>query len=438
MKRTILAILGLMALALPASATDFAAPVQITTGQEFFQLSRTTSKVMLSDGYGYVQLVYWSGEASTTLSTPSMVYFREWIPGAGWQPAEVIDDSFIGQDRIGGRQPSMARAADGTLWVTWHDHRHSTAGANFIDNVEIYADSKTPGGSFSSSDLRLTASSSGNAGDNGYLPQIVGNGDGSLSVVWYDFNADDTSDETDASDIYLKQSDTSGSFNLSETMASMRYTFKEDRGGEPAFSTPDIVVTPDGTTHLVWSTDFTIVGGDLYYASLAPGGSNITPQLVEAGVSSYFDPPRLIPGNGGDVWVVYTDSSDPNDREVTLRRLRSGQSSFDAPIVPDPQPGRQTQPSAVADDAQQLHLAWVDEDDSRSVYYGRFDIDTSTLVEKKKVSTQGSVNRRTAITQLPDGQPVIVYEESVGSDSSQLVFVGPPALAAGDTWSVYQ
>ncbi len=400
------------------AAQTFTVPEKLTDGAADYQLSRTPGKVIAFDTLGNLHVVYWSGVQVTVPATfPNFIYHRLRPPGGAWSPQVSIDDSFIAADKIGGRHPSLAITPDDKVHVVWHDHRQSTGPGSWIDNIEIYMDSRPAGGSFSATDIRLTNSTAVHLGDNGFTPQLAVEASGRLQVAWYDFNQDQN-----ASDIYLLSSDLSGVFTPASPVATAQLTDASTRGGAPSYSVPDIAVDAAGTRHLVWVAGFA-AGDDLYYASVAQGSGTTTEQLLATAAADFFDPPKIEVASNGDVWIVYGDDAPtPNSAEdVILLRKRSGQAGFDPPIGAVARAGRQFAPDFVVDDLGLVHLVWVDKVASvTSVMYGIYDPNAGALTREMTVTDFSGPWARPSLAVGADGFAYVVFEQD--------------DLSGGDIW----
>ena len=56
----------------------FTSPLPITDGSANYQLSRNPNHSMAFDSAGTLHVTYWSGDAATTLATPSAIHYRQW------------------------------------------------------------------------------------------------------------------------------------------------------------------------------------------------------------------------------------------------------------------------------------------------------------------------------------------------------------------------
>jgi hypothetical protein len=411
-------------------AETFSSPEKLTDGSRRFQLSRTANSVMAFDSAGRLHIAYWSGRITTSPATPSFVYYQSWSAAEGWSPREEIDNSEVAGDHVGGRHPSLAVTPNDDVWVVWHDHRHSTAGGNWIDNTEIYADFKPAAGSFSSSDIRVTNTTAGHFGDNSYTPKIAAHSSGRLSLIWYDYTANAT-----VSDLYLEHSDLSGAFNFADAIGGARATFEPSRSGSPEFTVPDLAIAPDGTRHLVW-TGGQGPGVDLYYGSAAAESPAVSEQLLIAGAADFFDPPHIAAAPNGDIWIAFGDDRVVGAEDLTLLRKRAGESSFDPEFVLSSPAFRQTAPDLEIDSAGRVHLVWVDERDGAHVYYGVFDPATETLIGEQQLTEISASWERPTLALDAFENAYILFEQSSGIASGDIWFVQKANAAAH--WRDYE
>jgi hypothetical protein len=339
----------------------------------------------------------------------------------------VVDHALQGATRIGARHPSLAIAPDDAVWIAWEDHRHGSSTFSYIDNNEVYANSKPAGGSFAASDIRLTTSTAGPPGDNAYTPKIVSLGDGRLSVLWYDFTAN-----FDVADLYLKTSSNAGVFDTGESMASMRLTNETARSGAPSFTVPDVAVDASGTLHVTWATGEGAIA-DLYYGSVTPGGT-LSQQLLAAGVASYFDPPRIAVAPGGDVWIANGDGTN----KVTLRRKPAASSTWDSPIDIATQTAPSAGPTMAFADSGDLHLAWVDERSGSHVYHALFS--GGSLTDEQAVTITSGEYARPVVLLDAQENPFLLYEvkSNAALPGGDLWFVQPDVPTAVWSWESYQ
>lgn len=275
-------MLGMLCCAHPGFGAPFGPAVKITDTTRKYQLSRTSDRILAVDSKGLVHFTYWSGGISTTPGSPSYVYYRNWSVGQGWSSEESIDNSTFGSLHVGGRHPSLAVTSTDGVFVVWHDHRHCIPQGNWINNVEIYADMRPYGGSFSPSDIRLTQTSKANPGDNGYVPKVISDPDGDLTVVWYDYHFN-----SDISDLFCLTFDPSTSIPAITDLSLHRITDLASRGNTPPFTVPDIAADSTGHHHLVWAGGLGS-GVNLYYSEISAASGLAAVTLLKQGGTDFF------------------------------------------------------------------------------------------------------------------------------------------------------
>jgi hypothetical protein len=429
-----------------AQPLDFVGPYDVpipSVGSIQHQLARNPVGNAAFDSSGTLHLVSWDGSLATTPVTPSRVWWHRWSRSSGWTPGQQVDDSRTTPAGIvvGGRQPSLLLSPLGQVTITWHDHRHCTAAGNWIDNVEIYgqqfstqtAEQPTP----PANNIRLTQTASAGQGDNGFAPRQATLPDGRLVTVWYDYGF-----LPGISDLMVGIGPATGilgpgPFNL----GSVRKTTALDRSNDPAFTLPDVAVTPDGVLHLCWMGGVGV--GDLYTATLPPPYTTLTsPSVLAIGVADFLDPPRIGAGPNGDVWVVAKDASAADAGQVTLWRKPVGQGSYGLPLRPVLGAGPRSFPSMVFTASGSLILALADRSGSQSIRVVRLDSLTAGVVEQQVLSPPGNYSRvalaTTAVGVVPEGL-ALVAEEITGLNSSRLRHWSTlaPAAARGG-WELYE
>lgn len=429
------------ALLWPASwtaAATFDAPLKFTDGARNYRMTRNAGKQMAFDTSGTLHLTYWAGLFQTTPANTSAIYHRQWTPAGGFTPQVRVDESVgAGSQELGGRQPSLAVAPDGTAHIVWHDHRHGTSGGNWIDNIEIYADRLAPGGAFIGGDLRLTATAAGHGGDNGYNPAIAAAADGTLSVLWYDFN-----DGGFTSDLYMSTSDAAGAFATLSSLAAARLSDEADRApNPPSFTMVDVAIDGDGRRHVVWS-EGTGPAAPLHYAELGATPQPVTATQLAAATDGFFRPAKVAVGPGGEVWVVYTDRSGAG-RRIGLRHKPAG-GAFE-PAVLLPAAAEQRDADLAIDRYGRVHLVWEDLRAGQSIRYGRFDAAAGAVVDEAAITTAAPPSgewTKPSIVLDADGQPRVMFgqfEDDIEGSLGDIWFAaGAIPNAADEAWTRYE
>lgn len=417
----------------------FETPQPVTDGSAKHRLARNAGSCAAFDSAGRLHLAYWSGGESTVPAAPSAVLHRSWMPSGGWSTETMVDNSYYdtgsGLVKYGGRQPSLAIGADDSVWIAWHDHRHSNPDppSNGIDNLEIYADRMPSGGAFSATDIRITATSAGTTGDNGYFARVVAAPSGIVSVVWYDFTVD-----VSVADLYARHSDATGDFGAQPAMSSMRLTDKDARAAFTSYVVPDVAVNASGVVATTWTSG---VGGT------APARFAIVPNpaatLVEAQVAAqcagYFDPPKIAAEPGGDFWVVWTDTAAAT-RDIRAARWRTGLSSFDATIAIAENAAVEEHAADIAVGADgRLHFAWIEGTGSaRTVRYALRDSAGTSQLDSGTASASAGSWDRPAVALDAFNRPHVVFEEDTSPSAGRVWFAAAPALSSAANWEAYR
>ncbi|MCX8037959.1 MAG: hypothetical protein N3D11_13095 [Candidatus Sumerlaeia bacterium] len=383
---------------------------------------------------GAVHLVFWSGVLDVSPANPSTVWYCRRDPVSGrWSAPEIVDDSYTSMGvRLGGRHPSLALAANGTVRVFWHDYRHCVSSLRWINNIELYMDSRPPHGSFSGADIRLTQTAALHDGDNGYVPQAVMYTNGEIFLAWYDYHYN-----RNLADLFLAKSNPQGDFAAPVPLAAARLTDVTQRGNSISYTLPDIAVDSSGAVHIVWTRD-NAAGYGVFYARRGTTGSLASPQMLSTGAATFFDPPHITCSPQGDVFVAYTEYGTPASGAY-VQRLRAGWATFDPPVKVTSVQSNQKHADLKTDSTGMLHLVWVDERTGRAeVFYGRFNPTTKTLVEEIKVSTGPSDSARPCIALGPNNRIHIVWTDYRHGMGQIYYRTNTPRAGAKPTWLLYR
>ncbi len=284
----------------------------------------------------------------------------------GWLPEERV----VFTDTADAKYPSVVMARD-SVFLVWHDYR-----VGGISNVELFFNSKPVSGDTWSNEERLTYTSSGGPGDNGYVPSLKVAPDGSLRVVWYDYRDDPYSYDAE---IYTKSRDTAGwgpDVRVSRSPGnawypafafgpdSVIYVWADNRGGgygifgsfgSGDFSISDGGYYPDvayghGKYVVVWQGS----DGNVYVRS---GGSGWSPPAPVFPTGRPQKDPAIVPFPQGFVVVWREDVStyDSDIFGVILRPDLTLHDTFRLAV-----PGVQERPTLFVDAFGYLHVACVD------------------------------------------------------------------------------
>lgn len=409
-------MLGMLCCAHPGFGAPFGPAVKITDTTRKYQLSRTSDRILAVDSKGLVHFTYWSGGISTTPGSPSYVYYRNWSVGQGWSSEESIDNSTFGSLHVGGRHPSLAVTSTDGVFVVWHDHRHCIPQGNWINNVEIYADMRPYGGSFSPNDIRLTQTSKANPGDNGYVPKVISDPDGDLTVVWYDYHFN-----SDISDLFRLTFDPSASIPAITDLSLHRITDLASRGNTPPFTVPDIAADSTGNHHLVWAGGLGS-GVNLYYSEISAASGLAAVTLFKQGGTDFFDPPHIDIAPDDTCWVVYSDKSNGVDEDLVLLKKTDQDTAFATALDLADDGLRQYHPDLAIDSEGLVHLVWIDEAEGDQILYARYNPSTSQIEEKYPLTNQEAYWMRPSIEADAFGNLYVVWEEDISASEGDIWF----------------
>lgn len=416
-------------------ASPFQSPTIAIDDGANLRFTRNTTSQAAFDSNGVLHLAYWVGGDETNVANPSFVYYRNWTTSGGWSDAIVVDQSFNeSEERLGGRQPSLAVGPDGAVWVAWHDYRHVNPASSSIDNLEIYIDRIPPGGDSFDGNIRLTETSAAHSGDNGYSPQIAIGTDGRVHVVWHDFHA-----APEISDIHYRVSDVNGVFPASEVIGDHRVTNFNDRSpGAAAYTLPALAIAGDGAVHAAWGSGTggaaPMLHGRLDGVTFPISGTEITPSG-----GSFFDPPRLVPSPAGGIWLVYTDRQSNNLGVVTLRYLPGGGSEFGAPVLISGTGGMTTnQPSARVGEGGVVHLVYRRSGVQTHLYYRTWDPVEEVLGGEIQVTETSGTWLNPVLLLDGNDQPWVLFEEDLGTSLGRIWMVRPDVETSVGEWLLWE
>lgn len=426
--RSVPLLAAALACAGPACASVFGGPPEaLSDSSKAYRLSRNPGGAMAYDAQRQVlHLTYWSGGLNTSPSSPAAVYYRTWTPQDGMGPEQQIDDSFIdlgnGPVPFGGRESTLAvDPANGEVWVAWHDHRHCDPSppANGIDNLEIYANRRLPGGAFLPGGIRLTETDAGTLGDNGYSPDLMVLPGGGVAVAWHDYHFN-----TATSDLFLRISNAAGAFDPADPVPGIRLTDGAGRSGALAeWSFPDLAPLSNGALALAWTAG---TGGaaPVFFAEVPDPPGLVSEVVLAEGTAGFFDPPRLVPAPNGDLWALYT-KRDGTVRNIEARRRPAGAAEFDPPAALAADPARQEHPHAAFDAEGRMHLVFADETAGRHVRYKLFSPEGAVL-EDALATTSAGPWQRPVVALDENGAPMVLWEEELFASFAGRVWFRPP------------
>ena len=344
-----------------------------------------------------------------TPDAPTRIYYTRYAGGVWSAPERVNHGALPDLREIGGAHPCLLVGSDGAAVVAWHDARHCTQAANWIDNYEIYLNRRPAGGGFGPIDQRITSTNAGGLGDNGYSPQMASGMDGRLWLAWQDFFADGS-----VSDIYALASDASGQFTPLP-MADMRKTFYQSGSGRGAYWQPAIAEDAVGRIHVAWTEGITS-NSPHWHMTLSSTGEVITTEKFTSTGGNNLDPPRLARSPLGNVYAAWTDRRDGN-AEIYLARLIGGATAFTDVRRITMDGATSQQPDLAVDAEETVHLVWSDNRDRNyDVFYCTYRFSGDQLDESRKLTDTNGSALHPAIKLSPSGDCMIVYEDNGGGN----------------------
>lgn len=419
-----------------AQTGTYRPPEQVSvSGSDPSELSRNPHHSIALDDQERLHLVYTQGTEANAPGTESKIYYRRYN-GSNWSAPERVDDAYLSDARrIGGRHPALLISQDDDVLVTWQDARNtSETPGNFINNLEIYLDRKPNGGTFTSTDYRITKTSAAHLGDNGYSPKIAQTPDERIWIAWHDFTLD-----TAISDIYLRGSDAFGTFDPERSILLDRLTQNTPASSDPPYNVPDIATDGSGNVHLVFSVG-TVGAGVVVYARRNSDDTITSPVTLASQEGGFFDPPKILASPAGDVFVIWSDLRLSGNEELYFRRLRSGQPAFDSEVKLFSQSARQRFPTAAITSSGNLALAWADNRDGNfEIYDGEYDLAAGTMLFQRRVTNTTTESRKPDLVLDSSDHRYLVWEESQNALSTEIYFTTTLPVTAADThWNLYE
>jgi len=401
-----------------------------------YQMSRNPNHSMTVARDGTVHLVFWDDAyLDTSPAHPSTVWYCRRDPSGRWRSPEIVDDSYTsGTIRVGGRHPSIVLRSNGEIRVFWHDYRNCSAAKKWINNTEIYMDTRPSGGLFSPNDVRLTSTTATHDGDNGYAPRAILSPTGEILAAWHDYHFN-----RNAADIFLARSDTQGRFNPTLPIDSFRLTNVSQRAGGDSYTLPDLALDASNTVHLVWTRD-NLAGYGVYYARLKSGSSLSAPVVLSSTGGDFLDAPHITASPRGDIFVLWTEYGTANgDSDIVVARLRRGASLFDPPFTVTGNLSNQFHGDLKVDALGLLHVVWADERNGRDeIFYGAFDPESKVLLSEMKISQGDGDAVRPAIALDQRSSAYVAWMDDRNGQGSIYFRAIMQPTQARVTWTLYR
>lgn len=319
MKRSfqIFVICTLAFFSMSASAIEFSAPIVVVESDQPISFAMNPRGALGVDVQGRVHLTYsLPGDDMPGGKIMYVSYLHE-------QPEAPVR---IDGSALGGKHPFMTVSPNGDVAVVWQDYRNASAVGNYIDNIEIYLDRTGANGLFSDSDVRISNTNAGHAGDNGFTPTISISPNAITYTAWYDFSLDGNN-----SNVYLR-SNNNGEFNDVVGIEPFRIT-GQDKGGElTSHWMPDVAATLDGA-FVVWGVQDNFQSYlRLQGRIVSDDGSLGDVEAIHEDAATFFDPPRIISNDRGEIFLAFSQRVDGLSHVFLMKRISSGEWSEAAMI----------------------------------------------------------------------------------------------------------
>lgn len=307
---TFFAVAVLANFLLTASAVEFDSPVILVESDQAISFAMNPRGALGVDAQGQAHLVYSAPDDETPGDQIQHLVFAQ---------GQIQGTNRIDNGPLGGKHPFMDVSADGDIAMVWQDYRNTTAAGNYIDNIEIYLDEMTVNDPFLDTDIRISHTNSGHSGDNGYTPTLSISPNGKTYVAWYDFALDGNN-----SNIYVRSS-SNGGFDDVTGIEPFRITGQGKGGDLTPHWMPDITGTEEGA-YVVWGVQENFQSYLRLQGRMVNEDSSLgeIEEIVED-ASTFFDPPRVIADEQGDVFLAYSQKIDGLSHVYLKKRNSSGE-----------------------------------------------------------------------------------------------------------------
>ncbi len=362
-------------------AVDFDAAILITQHFEEISFARNPQNAIQITDDGTVHLVYTIADTSVPVPNTS-IYYQSIQNGLINGPVRINSSG------TNANHPAMKIGEDGIVHVVWQDSRHSTPSGNWVDNIEIYYDRKSPEGDFLDNDNRITKTQANHLGDNGFAPQLEITDNGIIHIVWYDFHTNGNN-----ADVYLRSSDSEGDFPAVEGIDEFRITNIETGDNFLSHWLPTISGFADGL-YVLWgfqegfTTIFEMQGMEI------TGSNQKDIETIGKG-GKLLDPLRLASDHQGNIGCVYGNIVE--NQSVIEFRYRTETTDWSKPLRVNSGFNHATQPHLAFDLDGNAHAVW--QEDIGGVFeirYAEIDPVTMSIITQQKFSNEES-DRRTPV-----------------------------------------
>jgi len=280
-------------------------------------------------------------------------------------------------------------------------------------------------------DIRLTNTRADHLGDNGFLPQIAVGSQNRLAVIWYDFHGDGNT-----SDIYVRRSDPEGTFPEVEGIDVFQITHRDAANQDTSYWVPNLCVLPDESVYVIWGAQRGYSGMYELQGLLINADGNVgeVETIAEKG-GRFFDPPRLVSDQQGNMALAYVVYEDGIYRIKVRYRLFAGEWQ-DAVYVDDGISNAQ-QPDMVFDVQGRLYIAWQDDLYGwDAVYLAEIDPVSMNILRKSRVSSEDAYVLSPSLSIEPgSGRLHLVWLDK--REGGRRVYYTRQRLVSVSSWLLY-
>lgn len=331
-------VLFLAASMFPCMGMQFIEPF-IISGEGNFRLSVHARRNLAVTSQGEVFATYWSKNGSVSPQSPSLAFVQKRSISREWEDPVQIHEGF-------GARHSALLYADKTLHAVWHDYRHCTNTANWMDRVEIYYD-RMPVSNYPAleKNIRVTAPQDSHPGNNRFVPVPLLLDEKEIGLVWYDFYFDGH-----RSEIFFTNT-SEGDWAQDVPHEEMALT--RGAGEREPFTMPDAAAYEE-TMYLVW-TDTVGWVGNLYYGIYDSESFRFEKIAQQKG--GYFDPPSIYLIKGKP-YILATSYNDNNESAIIILEVNADEPEAEGSVYLTPYAGRACRPVLYIS-GELLYIAWL-------------------------------------------------------------------------------
>ncbi len=264
----------------------------------------------------------------------------------GWNITELVS----AESSSDSKYSSLVVDSSGTVYIAWRDE---TAYGNSGSDIDIFYKYKPAGGSWSTTEVVSTESTS----DSYSSPSLTVDNSGTIHVVWDDWTS--YSDSGNDFDIYYKYKSAGGSWSTTEVVST------ESNGYSYC---PSLAVDSAGKIHVAWQ-DVTNYSGsssdtDIFYKYKPAGGGWSATEVVSTESTRSSSQPSLIVDSSSTIHVIWQDETpyveSESDYDIFYKYKPAGESWSSTEVVSTESTSNSKYPSSTVESNGTIHVAWQD------------------------------------------------------------------------------